>query len=93
MVSEKYLEKVRFGVRRNDNTKVNEELTDIIEQCRADLIRIGVSPEIAEDEDNKLVLGCQRAFARWQFNQAPYEEYEMQADSLRKDRKKCLMTK
>ena len=92
MVSEKYLDKVRFGVRRNSNTKVNEELTDIIEQCRADLIRMGVSPAVAEDEEDYLVLGCQRAFARWQFGiggddaDLNREDYRIMADELRKSR-------
>ena len=86
MVSQKYLDKIRFTVRRNANERVDEELTTMIEQCRADLIRIGVHPSVAEDEENKLVLGCQRAFVRWQYEQGPYEEYALQADSLRKSK-------
>ncbi len=94
MVSGKYLEKVRFAVRRNSNARVDGELTDIIEQCRADLIRIGVSPKVAEDEKDLLVLGCQRAFARWQFGiggddaERNREDYRIMADELRKNVRK-----
>ena len=89
-VSSEYLDKVRYGVRRNASTAVNSELTDIIEQCRADLIRMGVATETAEDESNPLVLGCQRAFARWQFGingdeaERNREDYFRMANELRK---------
>lgn len=89
-VSNVYLDKVRFAIRRSSNQQVDAELTDIIEQCRADLIRMGVSSSIANDEGNKLVLGCQRAFARWQFGingddaQRNREDYRLMADELRK---------
>ena len=89
-VSNEYLAKVRFAIRRNSSEEVNSELTDIIEQCRADLIRMGVKQETAEDEDNKLVLGCQRAFARWQFGIGGddavrnRDDYRVMADELRK---------
>lgn len=90
MVSETYLEKVRFAVRRNSSKQINEELTDIVEQCRADLIRMGVAKSVAEDEENTLVLGCQRAFARWQFGingddaERNREDYKLMANDLRK---------
>lgn len=90
MVSDEYLEKVRFAIRRNSSSKVDSELKDIIEQCREDLIRMGVSKDIANDESNKLVLGCQRAFARWQFGIGGddairnRDDYHNMADDLRK---------
>lgn len=94
MISQNYLAKVRFAVRRSQNERVDEELIDIIEQCRADLIQIGVPKEVAEDEENKLVLGCQRAFARWQFGiggddaERNREDYIIMADQLRKNIRK-----
>lgn len=93
MVTQEYLDKVRFAIRRNQNSRVDEELTDIIEQCRADMIRVGVPEEVAEDEKDKLVLGCQRAFARWQFGIGGddavrnHDDYEVMVDGLRKMRK------
>lgn len=89
-VSETYLDKVRFAVRRNSNEMVDEELKDIIEQCREDLVQMGVDEKVASDENNKLVLGCQRAFARWQFGIGGddavrnREDYRLMADELRK---------
>lgn len=89
-VSDEYLSKVRFAIRRNSSDEVNQELTDIIEQCRADLIRMGVKKDTANDESNKLVLGCQRAFARWQFGiggddaERNRDDYRVMADELRK---------
>lgn len=89
-VSAAYLDKVRFGVRRTSGTMVDAELTDIVQQCRADLIRMGVEQSVAEDETDVLVLGCVRCFARWQFgingdnsdrNHADYLEL---ADNLRR---------
>ena len=88
MVSEEYLERVRFAIRRNANSEVDRELKDIIEQCREDLIRIGVNKEVACDESNKSVLGCQRAFARWQFGiggddaERNREDYRLMADEI-----------
>ena len=90
MVSKEYLEKVRFAIRRNANGEVDRELTDIIEQCREDLIRVGVEKDIACDENNKSVLGSQRAFARWQFGilgddqERNRQDYPLMADELRK---------
>ena len=90
-ISEEYLKKVRFAVRRNASEQVDSELKDIIEQCREDLIRVGVPKEVANNEENKLVLGCQRAFARWQFGingddaERNREDYRLMADELRKN--------
>ena len=90
MITEKYLGKIRFAIRRNANPMVDEELTDIIEQCQADMVRVGVPKAVALDESDKLVLGCQRAFARWQFGIdgddaiRNKEDYECMLDALRK---------
>lgn len=90
-ISDEYLEKVRFAVRRNQNEKIDSELKDIIEQCRLDMIQKGVPENIAVDEANKSVLGCQRAFARWQFGingdeaVRNREDYRLMLDELRKN--------
>lgn len=90
-ISDEYLAKIRFAVRRNSNATVDNELKDIIEQCRMDMIQKGVEKNVAEDESNKLVLGCQRAFARWQFGingddaLKNREDYRLMLDELRKN--------
>ena len=89
-ISDDYLAKIRFSVRRNQSDKTDSELKDIIEECRADMIRVGVSEEVAISEENALVLGCQRAFARWKFGISGddaarnREDYLYAVDNLRK---------
>lgn len=74
------------------NAQVDSELTDLIEQARADLTAKGVPAETANDEGNVLVLGAVRCFCRWQFgingddaerNQQAYLDI---ADQIRKKR-------
>ncbi len=90
-VSSEYLDKIKFAVRTvSSDTNVVTEITDIIEECRADMIAKGVDETIAGDESNYLVLGCVRSFARSRFgidradivdNMA---DYRLQVDELRK---------
>ena len=95
-VSSEYLGKIRFAVRRVSGTQVDAELTDIILQCRADLIRMGVQETTAEDENNELVLGCCRCFARWQFGingddaERNRDDYMVLADNLRKSQSEVI---
>lgn len=91
-VTSEYLDKVRFAVRRSSGTQVDAELTDIVQQCRADLERLGVAEAVAEDEANPLILGAVRCFARWQFGingddaDRNREDYLLMADGIRKMR-------
>ncbi|MBE6721927.1 MAG: hypothetical protein E7572_05510 [Ruminococcaceae bacterium] len=91
-VTPEYLDKVRFAVRRSSGTHVDAELTDIVQQCRADLERLGVAEAVAEDEANPLILGAVRCFARWQFGingddaDRNREDYLLMADGIRKMR-------
>lgn len=91
MVSENYLYKVRFAVRTvSTDSNVLRELTDIIEECRAHMIAVGVKKDVAGDETNPLVLGCVRSFARAKFSDdrdekaANMADYRLQVDELRK---------
>ncbi len=92
MVSENYLYKVRFAVRTVSNdSNVLQELTDIIEECRAHMVTVaGVKKDVAEDENNYLVLGCVRSFARAKFSEdldekeKNMDDYRLQVDELRK---------
>lgn len=90
-VSNDYLAKVRFALRRSSgDSLVDAEITELINQCRSDLIRMGVSEDLATDESDELVLGCIRCFVRWQFGidgidaERSHEEYLEMADNLRK---------
>ena len=91
MVSENYLYKVRFAVRTvSTDSNVLQELTDIIEECRAHMIAVGVNKDVANDEENPLTLGCVRSYARAKFSidkddiTTNMADYRLQVDELRK---------
>lgn len=96
MVSENYLKKIRISVRRSASEAVNIEITDIIEECRADLQSVGVLKENTENENDPLILGAVRCFARWKFglNNADAtvnrDDYFQLRDELRKRRDYCI---
>ena len=89
-VSDTYLAKLRRAVRRGQNTEVDAELTDIIEECRQDLISLGVLESKANDEADPLILGAVRCFVRWKFGisnedaAANREDYMQLRDEIRK---------
>lgn len=91
-VSLGYLAKVRRAVRRNTDSDVDAELTDLIEECRLDLQKVGVIPSKATDETDYLILGAVRSFARWKFGLSNDDaaankiDYEEQKDELRRCR-------
>ena len=91
-VSTVYLAKIRRAVRRNTSTDVDAELTDIIEECRLDLQRLGVSTQKSNDETDSLILGAVRCFARWKFGlsnddaEANRNDYNILRDELRRSR-------
>ncbi|MPM44835.1 hypothetical protein SDC9_91517 [bioreactor metagenome] len=66
-VTEGYLAKFRRAIRRNTSTDVDAELTDIIEECRQDLINLGVLESKATDETDSLIIGAVRCYVRWKF--------------------------
>ena len=91
MVGSEYLSKVKFAVRTvSDDFDVLSELTDIVEECRAKMISLGVDEGVADDETNYLVLGCVRSFARAKFcidaedNEKNMADFRLQVDELRK---------
>ena len=90
-VSPGYLAKLQRAVRiKTATADVTAELTDLIEECRADLIRLGVLPDKANDEADPLILGAVRCFIRWKWAQTPDDEtgnmrdYMLMRDELRK---------
>ena len=90
MVTDEYLAKLRRAVRRGKNEEVDAELTDIIEECRLDLVTLGVLEEKANDEADPLILGAVRCFVRWKFGvnndeaAANREDYMQLRDEIRK---------
>jgi hypothetical protein len=92
-VSAGYLTKLRYSVRRNaGNATLDAELTDIIEECRLDLQRVGVISSKAVDETDTLILGAIRCFVRWKFGlsnedaEANRADYYMLRDELKNSR-------
>lgn len=89
-VSDTYLAKLRRAVRRGQNTEVDAELTDIIEECRHDLTSLGVLTEKVNDEADPLILGAVRCFVRWKFGisnedaAANREDYFQLREEIRK---------
>lgn len=95
MVSEEYLAKLRRAVRRGANNEVDAELTDLIEECRRDLITLGVRKKMANNEKDPLILGAVRCFVRWKFGisnedaAANREDYMQLRDEIRKKAAYC----
>ena len=89
-ISADYLHKVRTAVRRSENIETDEELTDLVKECRADLISLGVLEERAVDENDPLILGAVRCFVRWKFGlsgddrDGSRRDYMQLRDELRK---------
>lgn len=68
MITEEYLDKLRFAVRRAaGNPQVDDELADLAEAARADMIGKGVPLDAAVDESDPQVLAAIRCFVRWHF--------------------------
>lgn len=86
-----YLAKIKRAVRLTSTAaEITQELTDTVEECRADLIRIGVSSTRANDETDFHILDAVKRYARWRFAMDPAEsvrcadEYREKADELRR---------
>lgn len=94
-VSAEYLAKVRRAVRRAADPDIDEELTDIVEECRADLRALGVLQGKTEDETDSLILGAVRCFVRWKFGlenpdaELNRNDYMQLRDELRRRRGYC----
>ena len=94
-VSSDYLDRIGFATIRREPGDTSDEamdqlLEDYIEQARADMIRKGVSSEVANDEEDAGTKGCIQSFVRWRFSYTNrdssdnLEEYQLQLDELRK---------
>lgn len=86
-VSQNYLTKLRRAVRRKADVDIDAELMDIIDECRLDLKRVGITK--AYDETDSLILGAVRCYVRWKFGlnsedaERNRQGYEQLKDDLR----------
>jgi hypothetical protein len=89
-VTQSYLTKLRRAVRRNMDADIDAELTDIIEECRLDLLTSGVVT--ANSETDSLILGAVRCYVRAKFGlnsndaERNMRDYEKLKDDLMKKR-------
>lgn len=89
-VTSGYLAKLRRAVRVGQNEDINAELIDLIEECRHDLMQLGVKETKANDETDSLILGAVRGFVRWKFGlnnpdaDRLHAEYDIMRDELRR---------
>lgn len=89
-VTSGYLAKLRRAVRVGQNEDIDAELIDLIEECRHDLVQLGVLSTKANDETDSLILGAVRGFCRWKFGlnnpdaERLHAEYNDMRDELRR---------
>ena len=91
-VSGGYLLKIRTAIRRYSamSADLTIELQDTVEECRADLIRLGIPSALATSETDYHVLDAVKRYARWAYEpdadiQARlWETYRLKADELRR---------
>ena len=86
-----YLAKIQRAVRlTSPSAEITAELTDTVEECRADLLRLGLPSAKATSETDYHILDAIKRYARWKFAADPYEsarcaeEYKEKADELRR---------
>lgn len=88
--SAEYLARLRRAVRRNSSTDVDAEVTELIEECRGDMVRLGILPEKVNDESDPLILGAMKCFMRSHFGlsnpdaEKDKENYAQRVDEIRK---------
>jgi len=90
-VTSSYLAKIKRAVRiTSAASEITQELTDTVEECRADLTRLGLSDTVVNDETDVHILDAVKRYARWRFAMDASEalrcqaEYHEKADELRK---------
>lgn len=91
-VTSGYLAKMRRALRIGQSADIDAEITDLIEECRLDLQKLGVIKTKTDDETDSLILGAVRGFIRWKFGLSNpdadrmREEYYLMRDELRRRR-------
>ena len=95
-VSAGYLAKLRRALRIGTGTDIDAEITDLVEECRRDLILLGVLSAKANDEADSIILGAVRGYVRWKFGLSNPEaarmmvEYNDMRDELRRRSDYCI---
>lgn len=95
-VSEAYVHKMRRAIRVELNNEVYLEIVDLVEECRHDLIQLGVCEEKANDEADSIIRGAVRSYVRWKFGPNNPEadrlrdEYMTLRDELRRRGDCCI---
>ena len=85
-----YIAKMRRAIRVGRNEDIDAEISDLIEECRHDLMQLGVKETKANDEADSLILGAVRGFVRWKFGlnnpdaDRLHAEYDIMRDELRR---------
>lgn len=85
-----YIAKMRRAIRVGQNEDIDAEIIDLIEECRHDLMELGVLSTKANDETDSLILGAVRGFVRWKFGlnnpdaDRLHAEYDIMRDELRR---------
>lgn len=94
-----YLAKIQRAVRLvSPSAAITAELTDTVEECRADLGRLGLPTALTASETDFHILDAVKRYARWKFAADPYEsarcadEYKEKADELRRMRDYAWLT-
>ncbi len=92
-VSAAYLTKMRTAIRRYSamSADLTAELTDVVEECRADLVRLGLPDAAVTVETDMNILDAVKRYVRWAFEPAEsatkeslFETYRLKADELRR---------
>lgn len=89
-VTSGYLAKMRRALRIGQSTDIDAEITDLVEECRHDLMQLGVLSTKANDETDSLIFGAVRGFVRWKFGlnnpdaDRLHAEYDIMRDELRR---------
>lgn len=95
-----YLTKMRTAIRRYSamSADLTAELTDTVEECRADLIRLGLPSSLAVSETDYHILDACKRYVRWAFEPDAdvqaylWEVYRQKADELRRMRDYAYLT-
>lgn len=66
-VSDSYAATLVLALRRNATAAVTDEVRTLAAEARADMERLGILPDRAEDETDPLIYGAVRDFCKWRF--------------------------
>lgn len=90
-VSSAFLNSMRMAVRRSSTTDLDAELTDIIEECRLDMVARGIITTMAQSESDERIKGAVRCYCRWKSSfsgddsAANKEDYTELVDEMRRN--------